>query len=114
MPKTNYANPHAPTSFFSGSATTTYAYNANGNLTGTTGAATSSFTWDYRNRMIAALVSGATTTYGYGETVQRVRQTSTTTHYPNKFYSVESCRGYHACPCRTRSRDGAFFGYRDI
>ena len=50
--ETNYANPHAPTAFFNGSATTTYAYDAIGNLATTTGAATSTFNWDYRNRMI--------------------------------------------------------------
>jgi YD repeat-containing protein len=49
--ETNYANPGAPTSFFASGTTTTYAYNSNGNLTGTTGAATSSITWDYRNRI---------------------------------------------------------------
>jgi hypothetical protein len=89
--ETNYAYPHALTGFFNGSATTTYAYDAIGNLATTTGASTSTFNWDYRNRMISAWVSGATTRYGYDETVQRVRQTSTTTttHYPNKFYSVE-------------------------
>ena len=90
--ETNYANPHAPTAFFSGSATTTYAYDANGNLTGTTGAATSTFMWDYRNRMIAAWVSGATSTYAYDHTTARMRQVvgSTTTDYPNKFFSVST------------------------
>lgn len=63
--ETGYANPHAPSTFFNGTATTTYAYDANGNLTGTTGASTSTFMWDYRNRMIAAWVSGATSTYAY-------------------------------------------------
>jgi YD repeat-containing protein len=64
--ETNYANPHALTGFFSGTATTTYAYDNNGNLASTTGAATSTYTWDYRNRMISAWVSGATSTYAYG------------------------------------------------
>lgn len=38
--ETNYANPHAPTGYFNGSATTTFAYDAIGNLATTTGAAT--------------------------------------------------------------------------
>jgi YD repeat-containing protein len=52
--ETNYANPHAPTAFFKGTATTTYSYDNNGNLTGRTGAATSTYMWDYRNRMTSA------------------------------------------------------------
>jgi RHS repeat-associated protein len=89
--ETNYANPHAPTAFFNGVATTTYSYDNNGNLTGRTGAATSTYMWDYRNRMISAWVSGATSTYKYDHTIARMAQVTptTTTHYPNKFYSVE-------------------------
>jgi YD repeat-containing protein len=89
--KANFSNPHAPTAFFNGSATTTYAYDANGNLTGSTGATTSTFMWDYRNRMMAAWVSDATSTYKYDPTIARMAQITptTTTHYPSKFYSVE-------------------------
>jgi hypothetical protein len=49
------------------------------------GAVTSPYSWDYRNRTISALVSGATTTYAYDHTVSRVRQTrtTTTTRYPS-------------------------------
>jgi hypothetical protein len=36
------------------------SYDNNGNLLTLTGAATSTYTWDYRNRMISAWVSGAT------------------------------------------------------
>jgi YD repeat-containing protein len=53
-----YANPHALTGYFNGIATTTYSYDAIGNLATTTGAATSTFNWDYRNRMIRAALSG--------------------------------------------------------
>ena len=76
--------------FFNGSATTTYAYDAIGNLATTTGAATSTFNWDYRNRMIRAWVAGATSTYAYDHTTARMRQVvgSTTTDYPNKFFSI--------------------------
>jgi YD repeat-containing protein len=89
--ETNYANPHALTAFFNGAATTTYAYDAIGNLATTTGAATSTFMWDYRNRMIRAWVSGATSTYQYDHTIARMAQITptTTTQYPSKFYSVE-------------------------
>ena len=88
--ETNYANPHALTAFFNGTATTTYAYDAIGNLATTTGAATSTFNWDYRNRMIRAWVAGATSTYAYDHTTARMRQVvgSTTTDYPNKFFSI--------------------------
>jgi RHS repeat-associated protein len=88
----NYANPHALTAFFNGSATTTYSYDAIGNLATTTGAATSTFMWDYRNRMLRAWVGGVTSTYQYDHTIARMRQVvgSTTTDYPNKFYSVST------------------------
>jgi RHS repeat-associated protein len=87
----NYANPHAPTAYFNGIATTTYSYDNNGNLLTLTGAATSTYTWDYRNRMISAWVSGATSTYAYDHTIARMAQrtASTTSHYPNKFYSID-------------------------
>jgi hypothetical protein len=90
--ETNYANPHALTGYFNGSATTTYGYNAIGNLASTTGAATSTYTWDYRNRMLSAWVSGATSTYQYDHTIARMRQVfgSTTTDYPNRFFSVST------------------------
>jgi len=86
-----YANPHALTAYFNGVATTTSAYDNNGNLASTTGAATSTYTWDYRNRMISAWVAGATSTYVYDHTIARMAQrTSTTTsHYPNRFYSID-------------------------
>ena len=88
--ETNYANPHALTGYFNGTATTTYAYDAIGNLATTTGAATSTFNWDYRNRMVRAWVAGATSTYQYDHTIARMRQVlgSMTTDYPNKFFSI--------------------------
>ena len=41
--------------------------------------------------MISAWVSGATTTYAYDHTIARMvqRTSSTTSHYPNKFYSID-------------------------
>ncbi len=87
--ETDYANPHAPTGIYTNGATTTYAYDANGNLTGTTGAATSTYIWDYRNRMTQASTTGSISTYAYDHTTARMRQTvgSTITDYPSKFYS---------------------------
>jgi hypothetical protein len=75
-------------------ATMTYGYNAIGNLASTTGAATSTYTWDYRNRMIAAWVSGATSTHLYDHTIARMRQVvgSTTSDDPNKFFSIATVR----------------------
>jgi hypothetical protein len=60
----------------------------NGNLTG---AGTSTFSWDYNNRMTQA-VTGSTSTYAYDYNGNRVSQTvgSTTTIYPNKWYSITS------------------------
>ena len=89
--ETNYANPHALTATSTApqprpTPTTTTATSRR-----STGAATSTYTWDYRNRMISAWVSGATSTYAYDHTIARMAQrTSTTTsHYPNKFYSID-------------------------
>jgi hypothetical protein len=89
--ETGYSNPHAPSAFFNGVATTTFSYDANGNLATTTGAATSTFNWDYRNRLTRAAVPSGTSTYQYDHKIARMAQITptTTNHYPNKFYSVE-------------------------
>ncbi len=85
--ETLYANPHAPTAYFTNGATSTLAYDANGNLTnyGTSTA----YTYDYRNRMTATGIRGATTTYAYDHTTNRVRMTTptATSHYVNKYFS---------------------------
>ncbi len=73
-------------------ATTTYAYDNNGNViqVGTT----TSYTYDYQNRLTQSAIwtGNATTTitYAYGPFGERVSQMTgnTTTVYPNKFYSV--------------------------
>ena len=77
--ETSYANPHALTSYFTGTATTTYTYDANGNLATTTGAATSTFGWDYRNRMTRASVMSGTSTYQYDHRIARMAQITPTT-----------------------------------
>jgi RHS repeat-associated protein len=86
---TGYANPDAVTQIANGVSTTTLAYDNNGNLTS---AGTSTFIWDYNNRMTQAVTQGSTSTYAYDYAGNRVSQTvgSNTTIYPNKFYSITS------------------------
>jgi YD repeat-containing protein len=80
-----YANPDAATQIANGISTTTLSHDNNGNLTS---AGTSTYTWDYMNRMTQAVTQGSTTTYAYDYASNRVSQTvgSTTTIYPNKFH----------------------------
>jgi hypothetical protein len=56
---------------------------------------TTTYVYDYANRLMALGVSGATTTYGYDWAGNRVSQTGTTTTYlyPFKWYSVASSTG---------------------
>jgi RHS repeat-associated protein len=69
--------------------TTTYTYDANGNVTQAGGW---SYVWDYLNRMLSSGYNNSTTTYGYDTTGARVLQTSTTStsYYPSKFFSLAS------------------------
>ena len=71
--------------------TTTYSYDANGNLLQAGGW---SYMWDYLNRMLASGYDNSTTTYAYDPSGARVLQTSTTstTYYPNKYYSFTSTK----------------------
>jgi RHS repeat-associated protein len=71
--------------------TTTYSYDANGNLIQAGGW---SYVWDYLNRMLASGFNNSTTTYAYDPSGARVLQTSTTstTYYPNKYYSFASTK----------------------
>jgi RHS repeat-associated protein len=71
--------------------TTTYAYDNNGNLLQAGGW---SYVWDYLNRMLASGFNNSTTTYAYDPSGARVLQTSTTstTYYPNKYYSFTSTK----------------------
>jgi RHS repeat-associated protein len=50
--------------------------------------------WDYLNRMLASGYANSTTTYAYDPSGARVLQTSTTstTYYPNKYYSFTSTK----------------------
>ncbi len=90
---TNYANPHAVTSIGTGSATTTYAYDTNGNLVAATlGATTTAYLWDYTNRMNEiGTTGGATTTFSYDHAGARVLKgtgTATTT-YATKYFEIQ-------------------------
>ena len=71
--------------------TTTYSYDANGNLVQ---AGSWNYVWDYLNRMLASGYNNSTTTYAYDPSGARVLQTSTTstTYYPNKYYSFTSTK----------------------
>jgi RHS repeat-associated protein len=71
--------------------TTTYSYDANGNLIQAGGW---SYVWDYLNRMLSSGYNNSTTTYAYDPSGARVLQTSTTstTYYPNKYYSLTSTK----------------------
>jgi RHS repeat-associated protein len=71
--------------------TTTYSYDNNGNLIQAGGW---SYMWDYLNRMLASGYANSTTTYAYDPSGARVLQTSTTstTYYPNKYYSFTSTK----------------------
>jgi RHS repeat-associated protein len=69
--------------------TTTYTYDANGNVTQTGGW---TYVWDYLNRMLASGYNNSTTTYAYDQGGARVLQVSTTstTYYPSKYFSLAS------------------------
>ncbi|HRH22459.1 MAG TPA: SpvB/TcaC N-terminal domain-containing protein [Candidatus Paceibacterota bacterium] len=87
-----YLNPHAPSEYFDGTASTTYTYDNNGNLTSSIfSSATTTYTWDFLNRLVSATTTGTTTAYTYDHTMARMSETvgSKVHHYPNKFYSAE-------------------------
>jgi len=82
---TGYANPHAVTSI----ASSTYAYDNNGNLI--TGNDLTN-TWDYGNKLTKTVYNGTTTHYGYDHTGQRVFKGdgNATTTYASKYFDVSS------------------------
>jgi YD repeat-containing protein len=56
---TGYANPHAVTQIGNGQSTSTFSYDNDGNLIQkTTDGTTTTYVWDYANRLIALGVSG--------------------------------------------------------
>jgi YD repeat-containing protein len=83
--------------------TSTFTYDNNGNLIQKTVDGTSTtYVWDYANRLTALGVSGAgTTTYGYdafGARVYQIASTTATTTYPFKF-SAGDLSYYFAIDC---------------
>jgi len=88
-PETGYMNPRAVGEIGNGVASTTYAYDNNGNITGID---SDTYTHDFRNRLSGSVVNSADTLYEYDHTVQRVAKgngTATTT-YPTKYYNLTS------------------------
>ncbi len=93
---TNYANPHAVTSIGS----TNFTYDNNGNEL-TKGSSLTN-TWDYNNRLITSVISGAsatTMTSAYDPGGQRVSYStnpstgsgpSATTYYPSKYFNKDN------------------------
>jgi uncharacterized protein RhaS with RHS repeats len=93
---TAYANPDAVTQIANGLSTTTFSYDADGNVTQkTVDGTTTTYVYDYANRLTALGVLGATTTYAYDWAGNRVSQTGTSTTYlyPFKWYSAASRTG---------------------
>lgn len=92
--KTGNANPHAVTEIANGVSTSTYAYDANGNLSQkVTDTVTTTYLWDYANRLTALGVNNSTSTYGYdafGARVYQIASTTATTTYAFKWYSIAS------------------------
>ncbi|ANV99357.1 hypothetical protein LMTR13_03350 [Bradyrhizobium icense] len=99
------SNPHAVTQIANGVSSSTFAYDNNGNLTQkTSDGITTSYIYDYANRLTALGVAGqGTTTYAYSAFGERVLQTGTSTVwiYPSKFYSVASSTGSGAAYATT-------------
>jgi uncharacterized protein RhaS with RHS repeats len=84
------------TQIANGLSTTTFLYDADGNVTQkTVDGTTTTYVYDYANRLTALGVLGATTTYAYDWAGNRVSQTGTSTTYlyPFKWYSVASSTG---------------------
>jgi RHS repeat-associated protein len=83
----NYANPDAVTAIATSSATTTLAYDNNGNLT-TYGKW--NFTWDYRNQLTQVATGTATSTYTYDYAGARAKavEGATITVTANQYYST--------------------------
>jgi RHS repeat-associated protein len=90
-----YANPHDLTQLSSGYSTSTFVYDNDGNVAQkTTDGTTTTYAWDYANRLIALGVAGqGTTTFGYdyaGTRVYQIIPGVSTTTYPWKYFSVAS------------------------
>jgi uncharacterized protein RhaS with RHS repeats len=80
---TSYANPDAATVV----ASKTLTYDNNGNLTAI---GTSTYSWNYRNRLTQSGNGLATSSYGYDDQDMRVwlKEGNTKTIFPNQLYNV--------------------------
>jgi len=84
-----YLNPDAVASI----GNTNYTYDNNGNLTSVaigTSSPTSTYAWDYNNRLTQADVGSTNNTYAYDYQGQRVESFdgTTTTIYPTQYYNT--------------------------
>ena len=82
---TGYADPHAVTDL----ASTTYAYDNNGNVTS---AGAKLFSWNYRDRLLQVATGTATTTFGYdysGDRVTKKVGSQATTTYVGKYFDAQ-------------------------
>ncbi|MEO6536599.1 MAG: SpvB/TcaC N-terminal domain-containing protein [Candidatus Paceibacterota bacterium] len=80
---TGYANPHAPTTI----GATALTYDNNGNLTNY---GTTTYQWDYKNRMTGSVTGSTTTTNFYDYLSQRIKTVigGVTTSNPNNLYNI--------------------------
>jgi YD repeat-containing protein len=95
------SRPHAPGQISDGTVTTTFSYDANGNLTSKNplGGPEVTYTYDAENRLTQVISGTQTTTYGYDGDGRRVTANNSNTpqqahHYVNDAYETEETFGY--------------------
>ncbi|MCX6792730.1 MAG: FG-GAP-like repeat-containing protein [Candidatus Falkowbacteria bacterium] len=87
----NYANPHAVTS----AGNKYYSYDENGNVTDITSMTvveSTSYLWDYANRLNTVIINGKSSSYSYDASGQRIKEITpkSTTLYVTKDFSTGS------------------------
>lgn len=82
----SYANPHAVKNV----GGVAYTYDNNGNVVSEN--PSTSFVWDYDNRLTSAVINGSASNYTYDHESNRVKVLAKgiTTYYPNKYYDEVS------------------------
>jgi hypothetical protein len=95
-----YADPDAVTSIGSMHV----GYDNAGNATSS---GSSTFSWDWRNRLNTSVVGATSTTYSYDENDRRVRLSDGTTisYYPNDLYQTDSVSGVPTKHIQLNGRD---------
>src|SRR5215471_3452084 len=95
-----YADPDALTSV----GARVVGYDSAGNETSS---GSSTFTWDWRNRLNTSVVGGTNTAYSYDENDKRVRASDGTTisYYPNDLYQIDSVSGNPTKHVQLNGRD---------